>query len=182
MVLVVCRQVLGRYQDAEDAFQATFLALAHKAGTIRNRQLLWCWLREVAYRNAYPIAQRSHTTQKRNPDFGCERLAPWARQRGDRNEVGSSFAPVDGLPANYRSLVLQSYIEGKSNEQVARLLRCPLGTVKGQLSRARSLLRAHGWASVTGTRTNSNRDDDAAHERIPDEEPFSNNRFCGAGP
>ena len=58
-------------------------------------------------------------------------------------------AEVDGLPATYRSLVLHTYMEGKSNEQVARLLRCPVGTVKGRLSRARDLLRARlsrrGW-------------------------------------
>ena len=50
-------------------------------------------------------------------------------------------AEVDGLPPKYRWLVLQTYIEGKSNEQVARLLQCPVGTVKGRLSRARDLLR-----------------------------------------
>jgi len=67
-----------------------------------------------------------------------------------RNELRMLLrAEVDGLPAKYRSLVLHTYMEGKSNEQVARLLRCPIGTVKGRLSRARDLLRARlslrGW-------------------------------------
>ena len=60
-----------------------------------------------------------------------------------RNELGLLLrAEVDGLPAKYRTLVLHTYMEGKSNEQVARLLQCPVGTVKGRLSRARDLLRA----------------------------------------
>ena len=58
MVLGVCRHVLRRDQDAEDAFQATFLVLARKAGTIHNREILGCWLYEVAYRTAIRARDR----------------------------------------------------------------------------------------------------------------------------
>ncbi|MGB0069010.1 MAG: sigma factor, partial [Isosphaeraceae bacterium] len=58
MVLGVCRHVLRRDQDAEDAFQATFLVLARKAGTIHNREILGCWLHEVAYRTAIRARER----------------------------------------------------------------------------------------------------------------------------
>ena|SRR5438034_6937872 len=44
MVLGVCRSVLRHNQDAEDAFQATFLVLARKAGSIRRRNDLGSWL------------------------------------------------------------------------------------------------------------------------------------------
>ena len=52
MVMGVCRHVLNQDHDAEDAFQATFLTLARKAGTIRDRRVLASWLYEVAYRIA----------------------------------------------------------------------------------------------------------------------------------
>ncbi len=58
MVLGVCRHVLNRVQDAEDAFQATFFALARKAGTIRDREIVGCWLHEVAYRTAIRARER----------------------------------------------------------------------------------------------------------------------------
>ena len=52
MVLGVCRRLLRRSHDVEDAFQATFLVLVRKAARIRRRELLGNWLYGVAYRAA----------------------------------------------------------------------------------------------------------------------------------
>src|SRR4051794_30287179 len=52
MVLGVCRRLLRDPNDVDDAFQATFLVLVRKAGTLRRRALLGNWLYGVAYRVA----------------------------------------------------------------------------------------------------------------------------------
>src|SRR5690242_9659067 len=52
MVWGVCRRVLGDHHAAEDAFQATFLVLVRKAGSIRRRDLVGNWLYGVARQTA----------------------------------------------------------------------------------------------------------------------------------
>jgi RNA polymerase sigma factor (sigma-70 family) len=150
MVLGVCRHVLRRDQDAEDAFQSSFLVLARKAGTIHNREILGCWLREVAYRTAIRARERRARSAPRIEIREVEESHLGPGPAASRNEIGLLVrAELDGLPVKYRLLVQHTYMEGKSIEQVASLLRCPVGTVKGRLSRARELLRARlsrrGW-------------------------------------
>ena len=66
MVLGVCRRLLGDPHDVEDAFQATFLILLRKAGSIRDRQVLGTWLYGVARRVAVRLQdQRPATTGSR---------------------------------------------------------------------------------------------------------------------
>src|SRR3974390_645645 len=52
MVLGVCRRLLGNPHDADDAFQATFLILVHKAASLRSCELVGNWLYGVAYNTA----------------------------------------------------------------------------------------------------------------------------------
>ena len=142
MVLGVCRHILNQHQDAEDAFQATFLVLARKGGSIRDRRVLARWLYEVAYR----IAMRARTNGVRRRTHerqGGEMAATvtndnhgWVELRPVLHEE------VNRLPEKYRLPVILCYLEGKTNEEVAEQLKWPVGTVKGRLSRARDLLRS----------------------------------------
>jgi RNA polymerase sigma factor (sigma-70 family) len=142
MVMGVCRHILTQREDAEDAFQATFLTLARKAGMIRNRIVLAAWLYGVAYRTA--IAMRARVSRSPVPMPVADRAAS-----ADSPEVAASRkevehllnAELDRLPEKYRMLLVQCYLRGMTNREVARLLDCPVGTIKGQLFRARELLR-----------------------------------------
>ncbi len=142
MVLGVCRQILQQHQDAEDAFQATFLVLARRGSTVRDPRVLGRWLYEVAYRiavrsRAEAVRRRAHERQ------GPEMAAPPPDHEVAWNELRPVLHDeVNRLPEKYRTPVVLCYLEGKTNEEVAQLLQWPIGTVKGRLSRARDLLRA----------------------------------------
>jgi RNA polymerase sigma factor (sigma-70 family) len=147
MVLTTCRGVLNRVEDAEDAFQATFLRLARRGASIRDRSALGVWLRKVAYRiastmRARAIRQRAVETQA--AAIMSSRVGPEAHGReADWNELRPIVREeVLRLPEKYRIPVILSYLEGRTNAQVAELLQWPVGTVKGRLSRARQLLRS----------------------------------------
>jgi RNA polymerase sigma factor (sigma-70 family) len=64
MVLGVCRRVLRDHHDVEDAFQATFLVLARKAGTVRPGSMLPNWLYGVAHQVA--IKARAINARRRS--------------------------------------------------------------------------------------------------------------------
>jgi RNA polymerase sigma factor (sigma-70 family) len=138
VVLNVCRRVLRDAQEAEDAFQATFLVLARKARTIGKGSSLAGWLYRVAYRialRARPSALRCGSLPNDLPDLGSpdEVLGRDLRQVLDEE--------VNRLPEKYRVPVVLCYLEGHTNEEAARQLGCPRGTVLSRLARGRERLR-----------------------------------------
>jgi RNA polymerase sigma factor (sigma-70 family) len=158
MVLGVCRQLLGDAHHAEDAFQAVFLILARKAGSIRDPDLLGNWLYGVANRTAR-CARRQFTRRRRRE----ERVAMKGRSAGsgagscapveptvppadrpviDREQAEAIHDEVNRLPRAFRLPVVLCCFEGLSLDEAARRLRCPAGTLHSRLARAREKLRA----------------------------------------
>jgi RNA polymerase sigma factor (sigma-70 family) len=140
MVLAVCRSVLRTSHDVEDAFQITFLALARHAGEIKQRDTIAPWLHRVASRASRRARRRLFR------DRVVETLRPETEPESTFQPRDLSFAPllheeVSRLPDGYRLPVMLCYLDGITNEEAAIKLRCPVGTIKGRLSRARQRLR-----------------------------------------
>jgi RNA polymerase sigma factor (sigma-70 family) len=143
MVLSTCRRLLRNEHDAEDAFQATFLVLVRKAGSLGQPELLGNWLYGVAYRTA--VRTRAGESRRRARERPLvEQDLPAAEQVADfvwRDLWPVLDEEVHRLPDKYRVPFVLCYLEGKTNEEAARQLGCPLGTVLSRLARARERLR-----------------------------------------
>jgi len=141
LVLGVCRRVLHHDYDTEDAFQATFLVLARKAGTIHKHESLYSWLYKVAYRIALRV--RSGKAKRRARELlAIQHLAEQPASKARGPYLGEFLdEEVQRLPEKYRAPVLLCYLQGATNEEAAHRLHCPTGTVKIRLLRARQLLR-----------------------------------------
>jgi RNA polymerase sigma factor (sigma-70 family) len=142
MVLGVCRNVLRDFHDAEDAFQATFLLLAQKAGSIHRRESVSGWL----YRVAYHLAVRAGAAATRRRALEKKAVTmPSADPLLDmslREVRGVLFEELEKLPSQYRTLLVLCALEEKSREEAARLLGWSRNAVKGKLERGRQLLRS----------------------------------------
>jgi RNA polymerase sigma factor (sigma-70 family) len=141
MVLGVCRRILNHEQEAEDAFQATFLVLVRRAESIARPELLANWLYAVAYRLARKA--RTQLARRHFHERRAEPMPPATEPHADLNEL--ELRDVVGeqlrqLPAKFRAPLVLCYLDGLTNKQAARLLGWPSGSISYRLARGRQLL------------------------------------------
>jgi C-terminal peptidase prc len=141
LVWGVCRRALRHQQDAEDAFQATFLVLARRAGTVRWRDSVRNWLYEVASRLS---AEARVKAARRRLHEG--RAAAQARTETLPDDAARELGAVldeelRRLPPRLRAPLLLCYLEGRTSDQAARELSWSLRTLQRRLAQGRELLR-----------------------------------------
>jgi RNA polymerase sigma factor (sigma-70 family) len=142
MVLGVCRRLLRNEADTEDAFQATFLVLARKAGSIRAGESLGGWLHRVATHaalKARAAAAARRARERRGETMSLSDPADEAVRRELRPILDEE---LQGLPDRYRLPLVLCYLEERTHAQAARELGCALGSMARRLERGRELLRA----------------------------------------
>lgn len=140
MVLRVCRGVLRDAHDAEDAFQAVFLVLASRAGSIRRSGSVASWLFGVAHRVACR-ARRDVARRHRLDRLAAERTAEDDLPGEADPDSGLLHEEIDGLPERLRAPIVLCYLQGLTYAAAANQLGLSEVAVRGRLARARERLR-----------------------------------------
>lgn len=142
MVLRLCRRVLHHEQDAEDAFQATFLVLSGKARGLRSQEAVGSWLYRVAYRLACKVktsaARRRAREGHASPGPATDPLTEITVREGQ----AILDQELAHLPEKYRAPLVLCCLEGMARDEAAQQLGVPLSTLKSRLEQARERLRA----------------------------------------
>src|SRR5689334_8648145 len=139
MVLGLCRRILRQEQEAEDAFQATFLTLARKGGSVRGGAVAG-WLHTVAYRVALAAKARADRRASREVS-----LTDRYHRTDDATAEWRDLQPIldeeiARLPDRYRVPFVLCYLEGLTVDEAAGRLGRPRGTIGVRLARARERL------------------------------------------
>ena len=147
MVWNVCRSIIRDRHDVEDAFQATFLILVRKAGSLLVGDTLGPWLHVVAGRTALSVRKaraRRQAVERPGADSLPEAIEPtvydpsWHDADGVRAAI---HAEIMKLPESFRAVIVLCDLEGLSYSEATLRLKIPLGTVQSRLARARRRLR-----------------------------------------
>lgn len=139
LVWGVCARSLPCVQDAEDAFQATFLVLARKADSVRKGESLASWLFGVARRSAFLLRQRERRLE---PQPQIRPIPDPSAEAASAETCDAILDEVRCLPEKYRLPLLLCGLEGLTKSEAARQLGWKEGTVSGRLARARARLHA----------------------------------------
>ncbi len=147
----VCRRFLRSEHDVEEVFQATFLVLALRASEVSWKSSVGGWVQDVARRLALHARSEIARRNRREVQASSLRGGPLAPAEcpvsafGDeveRQEVRRLIdVAVDELPQKYRDPLVLCYLEGMTNNEAARRLGYPVGSISRRLERARGLLK-----------------------------------------
>jgi RNA polymerase sigma-70 factor (ECF subfamily) len=168
------RQMLGSKDAAEDVTQDVFIALAQGASKFDpNVASLTTYLYGIARNLIRQRHKRSRTRLEVDIEsVGSDDSTPLATNGNPADELARAQMiqqlrlAIVRLPLRYREAIVLCELNGLSYEDAAAAIRCPIGTVRSRLSRARQMLIAKCRTSMMSEdQRATSKAREAGHER-----------------
>jgi RNA polymerase sigma-70 factor (ECF subfamily) len=133
--------ILGSDADARDATQETFVAAWRQLPRLRDLDRFDAWLGRIAVNAARQVARSRRRRGVREIAVAAAGELVFARATTEGLGDGARLANALGrLSIDQRSLLVLHHLEGRSIEEIGRVLEVPSGTVKSRLFAARRAL------------------------------------------
>lgn len=141
LVYATILEVLSGQEDVQDLVQETFWRACSNLSRLEDPRRFGAWIRQIARNQAYGYLRRREV-RRRYTDLPIPGPVPSPHEVLERREMGDRVGSAIGLlPPEQRQVVLLSYMESKTQQQIAWSLGVSLPTVKARLGRARESLR-----------------------------------------
>ena len=142
--------LLGSAEDAQDATQEAFVNAFEKLGSFRGQSQFYSWLFRIAYNTAVSTKRKSRrmsvSLEARRDATGLEPSdgnptsePSYAMDVSDRQRLVQQA--LSELCEEFRAALVLKEIDGMSYEEIADIVKVPLGTVRSRIHRARLELR-----------------------------------------
>jgi RNA polymerase sigma factor (sigma-70 family) len=141
LVFGVCRRALANQQDAEDAFQASFVVLSRKAGTLNPARPLASWLYGVAVKVSQEARRKSLRRERREQKatlMSPTELRPAVDPDDRWADVEAELA---GLPGQHRDPLVLCFLQRMTHQEAAEALQIPLGSMARRVEQGLTALR-----------------------------------------
>lgn len=148
-VYTLCYRSTFNQEDATDLVQEVFLRIFKALPRFDEKRPLLPWIKKISVNTLISFSQRKHDNEV-STDFSEDTQAALIladsheapEEKAQSRETKTLIeASITELPGNERAAVLLRHFEGRSYDEIARLMGCPLGSVKTYLYRARRMLR-----------------------------------------
>ena len=142
-------QIVGSTEDAYDVTQDAFMQAYLRLDTFRRSSKFYTWLYRIAFNVAIGMRRKNkafrmaESMQQEMRDRLVDRELRPEENLISQENIKTVRTAIDHLDDEFRSVVILRELEEFSYEEIAEILKIPIGTVRSRLHRARMLIREH---------------------------------------
>ena len=151
-VIKLAYSMLSSEEDAYDAAQETFIRVYKNIDSFKSASSLPTWIYRICANICNDMLRKRMKTkniisidadeEEESPVVNIADNSPTPDESYEMTERQQAVkAAIDMLSEEYKAVIVLYDMEGLSYEEIAEVLKCPIGTIKSRLNRARAKLK-----------------------------------------